>query len=220
MPENRTVMIVALCAGFLASGIAFVSGAGAGEAHSAGGPVRVATAVFAGGCAACLEDDLDRIEGVIDAVAGQARGRVVPGRPAGGPAGIEPLFNRPVEAVRVTYDPAIITYPELAAGFLRLIDPTDPGGQFCDRGEAYHSAMFVSGRSQQADAHSALETAARMLGRPVVTHIRAEASFRPSALHLQDLAVRKPAEYRQRREFCGRDQRLAQLWPDRSWLGN
>lgn len=215
MPEKRAAMIVALFAGFLASGIAFVSGAGAGETLASEGPVRVATAVFAGGCAPCLAADLDQLEGVIDTVAGEAQGK-----PAPGLKGPVTVWNGPIEAVRVTYDPAVITYPELAASFLRLVDPTDGGGQFCDRGEAHQSAFFVSGRSQQAEARSALEAVSRVLGQPVVTEIRSGTSFQPAALHLQDLSARKPAEYRQRRLSCGRDQRLAELWPDRSWLGN
>ena len=102
-------------------------------------------AVFAGGCFWCTEADFDKIPGVLSTTSGYTGGKL--GNPtyeqvsAGGTGHIE--------AVRVTYDPARVSYATLAARFIRTVDPLDSGGSFCDRGYGYRSAFFVATPAQR-----------------------------------------------------------------------
>ncbi|HEX9932970.1 MAG TPA: peptide-methionine (S)-S-oxide reductase MsrA, partial [Allosphingosinicella sp.] len=130
-------------------------------------PARIGTAVFAGGCFWCTESDFEHVPGVIDAVSGYTGGRTS-----------EPTYESVsaggtghYEAVRVRYDMARIGYAELARLFFRSVDPTDAAGQFCDRGDSYRTAVFVSGRDQRREAEAALAEANRVLGGRAVTPI-------------------------------------------------
>jgi hypothetical protein len=73
------------------------------------------------------------------------------------------------EAVQVTYDPSRVTYAQLAEYYFRTVDPTDPNGQFCDRGESYRTAIFVAGPEQRKAAEAALEGAQKALWSEIVT---------------------------------------------------
>ena len=167
-----------------------------------------ATALFAGGCFWSTEHDLEQVPGVVAAVSGFSGGTVD-----------NPSYREVVgggtghlEAVLVTYDPARISYGQLVRRFLRTIDPTDAGGQFCDRGESYRTAVFVSNQGQLREARAALAEAARTLGRPVVTPVRRAGRFYEVGAEHQDYARRNPAHYRRYRIGCGRDARLRAVW--------
>ena len=169
---------------------------------------RRATAIFAGGCFWSTEHDLEHVGGVVDVVSGFAGGDTA-----------NPTYEQVVrgrtghlEAVQVTYDPARISYGALVRRFLRTIDPTDAGGQFCDRGANYRTAIFAPAPAEQRTAQAALAEAGRTLGRRVVTPVLGGARFFPAADHHQDFARRNPARYRLYRRGCGRDARLRQVW--------
>ena len=102
-------------------------------------PANAQTALFAGGCFWSTESDIEHVPGVIEAVSGFAGGRTA--NPTYGQVSAGGTGH--LEAVRVVFDPARISYGQLARRFLRTIDPTDGGGQFCDRGDNYRTAIFV-----------------------------------------------------------------------------
>jgi len=114
--------------------------------------------------------------------------------------------------VKVTYDPSKVSYDELASYFVRHIDPTDAKGQFCDKGESYRSAIFVSGQSERDVAQAALVGAAETLGQDVVTEVLPAATFWPAEDYHQDYYIRSAVKYGYYRKACGRDARLQELW--------
>ena len=110
------------------------------------------TTIFANGCFWCVEKDFESVPGVIEAVSGFAGGKIV-----------NPSYKQVtrggtghLEAVEITYDSSVVTYDELLHMFLRSIDPTDAGGQFCDRGHSYTTAIFVSNAAEKAAAEAAV----------------------------------------------------------------
>ncbi len=132
-------------------------------------PAHVEVAIFAGGCFWSAESDIEDVPGVVSAVSGFTGGRVAhPSyeQVSGGGTGH-------LEAVRVSFDPARVSYAALARRFMRTIDPTDPGGQFCDQGDNYRTALFVSGPAQREAALAAVADANRILRGRVVTPVRA-----------------------------------------------
>ncbi|MGR3460757.1 MAG: peptide-methionine (S)-S-oxide reductase MsrA [Roseovarius sp.] len=180
------------------------------------------TLVVAGGCFWCVEADFEKVAGVIRAESGFAGGKVE-----------TPTYREVtrggtghLEAVRITFDPAQVTRQEVVHLFLRSIDPTDAGGQFCDRGESYTTAIFVSDPAERALAEAAIGDAARDLGREIVTPVRGLDRFWPAGAYHQDyykshaiVLTRfgprtKASAYKLYRRACGRDARVRALWGD------
>jgi peptide-methionine (S)-S-oxide reductase len=178
------------------------------------------TALVAGGCFWCVEADFETVPGVIEAVSGYAGGHVA-----------NPGYRDVVrggtghyEAVAITYDPARIGYARILDLFLRSIDPFDAGGQFCDRGDSYRTAIFVEDEAQREAAEKAKARAEADLGRRVVTPILPAAPFWEAEAEHQDYFKgdnlvltrfgprRQAVAYRLYREACGRDARVRQLW--------
>ena len=171
-------------------------------------PANAQTAIFAGGCFWSAETDIEDVPGVISAESGYTGGRVR--NPTYQQVSSETTGH--LEAVRVTFDPARISYAALVHRFFRTIDPTDPGGQFCDRGESYHTAIFVQNPGQARIAEAEKADANRVLHGRVVTPIRAAAPFYPAEGYHQDYARRNPIAYGLYRRGCGRDARLRAVW--------
>jgi peptide-methionine (S)-S-oxide reductase len=167
-----------------------------------------ALAVFAGGCFWCTEKDFEELPGVIDAVSGYTGGRTE--NPTYEQVSADDTGH--YEAVRVRYDPARISYAALVRHFFRTVDPTDAGGQFCDRGESYRTAVFVSGREERRLAEAAKAEADRTLGGRVVTPILAAARFYEAEEYHQDYYRKNPVRYSYYRTRCGRDARLREVW--------
>ena len=133
------------------------------------GPAMAATetAVVAGGCFWCVESDFESVPGVKSVVSGYTGGTVK-----------NPTYKQVTkggtghyEAVEIRFDPAKISYAKIIDLFFRSIDPTDAGGQFCDRGESYRTAIFVKNAAQRAAAEKAKADAMAALGRKIVTPI-------------------------------------------------
>lgn len=181
------------------------SSAGAPPAQDSG---RREVAVFAGGCFWSTEANFEHMPGVVAAVSGFAGGAVA-----------NPTYDQVVrggtghvEAVQVTYDPARISYRQLVDRFWRTIDPTDPDGQFCDRGPSYATAVFATA-AQRPVAEASRTAAAAVIGaRRFVTPVRAAARFWPAEAYHQDFARLNTVRYAGYSRFCGRDARLRAVW--------
>jgi peptide-methionine (S)-S-oxide reductase len=189
-----------------------------GRAHAQ----DIRTTVVAGGCFWCVEADFERVAGVVEVVSGFAGGSVP-----------NPSYDQVVsggtghlEVVEITYDAAQLSYAQLLDLFLRSVDPTDAGGQFCDRGPNYATAIFVETPEERRIAEAALAEAQRSLGQTVVTPVRNAATFYPAEAYHQDYYQsddiiltrfgprRKSVAYGLYREACGRDARVRELWGD------
>ncbi len=169
-----------------------------------------ATALFAGGCFWCMESDFQGRQGVLDVVSGFTGGTLENPSYAGDHAGH-------FEAIEVTYDPSLISYAELLDIYWVNIDPFDNGGQFCDRGFSYRSAIFPGSPAERRLAQqSAKAVSARFDGAQVHTEIRPAGDFWPVEEYHQDYAVKNPLRYRFYRWNCGRDQRLEAIWGERA----
>ena len=173
------------------------------------------TAIFAGGCFWCVESDFDKIPGVLETVSGYIGGTLD-----------NPTYNDVTgggtghyEAVRIRFDPAQVRYDALVAALFRSVDVTDDGGQFCDRGESYRTAIFALDSVQRAAAEAAKIAAAEELGRDVVTPVLDAATFYEAEDYHQDFYLKSPNRYRIYRWSCGRDQRVKDLWGDNAYAG-
>ena len=165
-----------------------------------------ATAIFAGGCFWCMEADYDKQTGVTAVVSGFTGGTLRNPTYSGNHQGH-------FEAVEVTYDPAIISYPQLLDVFWKNIDPFDNQGQFCDKGPSYRSAIFPGNAAEKALAErSKVAVEAQFPKQTVYTEIRDRGQFWPVEEYHQDYYLKNPVRYKYYRWNCGRDQRLEQLW--------
>ena len=169
---------------------------------------RREVAVFAGGCFWSVEANFEAMPGVVSAVSGFAGGRAA-----------NPTYEQVIrggtghlEAVQVTFDPARITYRQLVDRFWRTIDPTDPDGQFCDRGPTYATAVFASPSQKPAAEASRRAAAARIGPARFVTPVRDAARFWPAEAYHQDFARENPVRYAGYSRFCGRAARLRAVW--------
>jgi peptide-methionine (S)-S-oxide reductase len=166
-----------------------------------------AQAVFAGGCFWCMESDFEHLSGVISVVSGYTGGREA--NPTYEQVSSERTGH--YESVRVTYDPRRVTYDQLLAHFWRNVDPTDAGGQFCDRGPSYRTAIFVTDAQRRA-AEASKASTQTLLGRAIVTPILPLGRFWTAEQYHQDYYRRNPIPYRFYRARCGRDARLREVW--------
>ena len=177
-------------------------------------------AILAGGCFWCVESDFEGVPGVSDVVSGYTGGTVEnPTYKQVGRGGTGHF-----EAVEITFDNSRISYAEILQLFFRSIDPLDAGGQFCDRGETYRTAIFVTDAAQKAAAEAAKADAGATLGRKIVTPILQAGTFWPAEDYHQDYykgqnivitraGPKKQANaYKFYRNACGRDARVKELW--------
>ena len=179
-----------------------------------------ARAYFAGGCFWCVEADFEKVKGVREVISGYTGGTTA-----------NPTYKQVskggtghYEAVEVRYDPSVVSYDQLLHIFFRTVDPTDAGGQFCDRGDSYRTAIFVSNAQEKAAATKAKAQAQADLGKNIVTPILPAKRFYPAEDYHQNyykgtdiiLTRRGPKSmknaYKFYRNACGRDKRIRQLW--------
>jgi len=140
------------------------------------------TLTVAGGCFWCVESDFESVPGVVGAVSGFTGG-----------ASANPSYDQVskggtghYEAVQITFDPSRVSRETLLNMFFRSVDPTDAGGQFCDRGESYRTAIFVSNAGEKRLAEAAKDNAQRALGQTVVTPILSQSACYPAEADHQD----------------------------------
>lgn len=169
---------------------------------------RLETAIFAGGCFWCMTPPFEKLEGVTKVESGYTDGT------GAGPTYEDYAQRGFVEAVRVTYDPAVVSYERLLDVYWHQIDPTDAGGQFVDRGRQYRAAIFVRDDEQRrlAERSRAAVAASRRFVQPIVTEILNEAPFYRAEEYHQDYYKKNPLRYKFYRYNAGRDQFLDKVW--------
>jgi peptide-methionine (S)-S-oxide reductase len=165
-----------------------------------------ATAFFAGGCFWCMESFFQEYDGVTDVVSGFTGGSSENPTYSGNHDGH-------YEAVKITYDPDVVSFEVLLENFWRNIDPFDARGQFCDKGSSYRSAIFTA-NAQERELAVLSRTAVveRFPGQDVQTEILDAGAFWPVEEGHQDYYLKNPVRYKYYRWNCGRDQRLEQIW--------
>jgi peptide-methionine (S)-S-oxide reductase len=169
-----------------------------------------AKATFAGGCFWCMEPPYDKLDGVISTISGYSGGSVA------NPSYEQVSSGRTghAEVLQIEYDPSKVSYQELLEVFWRNVDPVDAGGQFCDRGDQYRTAIFYHDEQQRRLAEASKETLDRSgkLPKGIVTEIVPMTAFYAAEEYHQDYYLKNPLRYKYYRTACGRDRRLNQLW--------
>ena len=180
------------------------------------------TAIVAGGCFWCVEADFEGVPGVVDVVSGYIGGTLK-----------NPTYRNHdghLEAVRITFDPEVLPYAKLIGLFLRSVDVLDSGGQFCDRGDSYRTAVFVADPAQRQAAEAELGKAEAALGQKVVTPVLEAGTFWIAEEYHQDYyksaevvltragPKKKANAYKFYRNACGRDARVRELWGNQAFL--
>lgn len=187
------------------------------------GVARAETAIVAGGCFWCVESDFEGVQGVSEVVSGYTGGDLQ-----------NPTYRNHeghLEAVEITFDPAVISYGEVIAKFLRSVDVLDAGGQFCDRGASYRTAIFVQDAAQRKAAKAAVAEAEAALGQAIVTPVVEAGRFWVAEEYHQDYyksseivltragPKKKANAYKFYRNACGRDARVRELWGAQAFPG-
>ena len=167
-------------------------------------------ATFAGGCFWCMEHPFEKLEGVLDVLSGYTGGREE--NPTYGEVSSGATSH--CEAIQITYDPAKISYLELLDVFWKQIDPTDPGGQFADRGLQYRTTIFFHNEEQRRLAELSKEQLnnSGKYGKEIVTEIIQAGSFYKAEEYHQDFYRKSPVRYKLYRKGSGRDQFLERIW--------
>lgn len=167
-------------------------------------------AILAGGCFWCTESVFKGVPGVIDAVSGYTGGAVE------NPSYEQVSMGRTghFEAVEVTFDPSKISYEAVLDVFWRDIDPTDPGGQFNDRGDQYRTAIFYLNDEQKktAEASKSKLAASGKFDKPIATQILKAEKFYPAEDYHQDYSEKAPAHYKMYRKGSGREDFVKNTW--------
>ncbi|MES0883263.1 peptide-methionine (S)-S-oxide reductase MsrA [Roseibium sp. SCP14] len=188
-------------------------------------PAQAETAILAGGCFWCVESDLEKLPGVRDVVSGYAGGSTQ-----------NPTYKNYErgghrEVVQVDFDETKISYGDLVGIFLRTVDVTDAGGQFCDRGFGYSTAIYPLDEGQAADATAQIKKANQALGGKVVTPVEGAAVFWPAEEYHQGYYksdvrtltrfgyVTRADAYKGYRKACGRDARVKSVWGGEAYKG-
>lgn len=171
------------------------------------------TATFAGGCFWCMEPPFEKLDGVVDVVAGYTGGKTA-----------NPTYEEVTsgttghyEAIQVVYDPRKITYEGLLDVFWRQIDPTDAGGSFVDRGSQYRSAIFYHNDEQKVLAEVSRDRLenSKIYDKPIATQILKFQTFYEAEGYHQDYHKKNPSRYKNYRIGSGRDQYIKKMWEEK-----
>ncbi len=167
-------------------------------------------ATFAGGCFWCMEPPFDKLKGVISTTSGYTGGTEV-----------NPTYQRVsagrtghTEAVRVVYNPNVVSYSTLVDTFWHQINPTTPNRQFVDVGSQYRTGIFYHSAKQKQialESKQRLEKA-NIFGAPIVTEITKAGPFWAAEEYHQDYYTKHPYKYKFYRFNSGRDQYLESIW--------
>lgn len=181
-------------------------------AESACASDKTETAILAGGCFWCIEAAFDGADGVIEAVSGYTGGS----EPDPTYEEVSSGATGHYEAVKVTYDPNKISYTEILDIFWRQIDPTDPGGQFADRGNQYRTAIFYLNEAQKrsAEASKARLAASGRFTAPIATEIKPSRPFYVAEDYHQNYCRINPVRYELYKKGSGRAQFILENWKD------
>lgn len=174
-----------------------------------------AIAILAGGCFWCIEKDFEHVNGVTDVISGYTGGTTP------NPTYRNHSAGRHLEAVKITYDPKKISYENLLSIFWRSVNPTDAGGQFCDRGYSYTTAIYAVSKEQLEVAKASkaeLQKSGAIKGK-IVTPIHTASKFYPSEDYHQNYYKKNPVRYKYYRYSCGRNQTVKKLWGKQAYKG-
>jgi peptide methionine sulfoxide reductase msrA/msrB len=167
-----------------------------------------AIAVLAGGCFWCVESDLAKLPGVLNAVSGYAEGK-----------GENPTYEDYGargfrEVVEVTYDPGVVTFGMLVDYVIRHSDPTDGSGSFYDRGEQYAPAVYYMNEWEKQEAERVIQTIEKkkVYEKPLAVNILPHAQFWPAEEYHQDYSIKNPVRYTYYRNGSGRDAFIQKHW--------
>jgi peptide methionine sulfoxide reductase msrA/msrB len=172
--------------------------------------VATRRATFAGGCFWCTQADFEKLSGVVKVISGYTGGNKE-----------NPTYEEVssgttghVEAIQVYYDPSKLTYEELLDFFWKHVDPTDPGGQFVDRGSQYRSVIFYHDEEQKRLAEKSREVLDKSgrFNKPVATEIIKFTKFYEAEAYHQDYYKKHSLKYKYYRHASGRDQFLTRVW--------
>jgi peptide methionine sulfoxide reductase msrA/msrB len=165
-------------------------------------------ATFAGGCFWCMEKPFEILPGVASVTSGYAGG-----------TNKNPTYKNysaygHIEVVEILYDPTMVSYEKLLEVFWRQIDPTDPGGQFVDRGRAYSTGIFYHDEEQKrlAEISKADMDSSGIFDKAIVTPIVPAKQFYAAEDYHQDYYKENPLRYKYYRSRSGRDQFLDKTW--------
>lgn len=173
-------------------------------------PTKSEEAIFAMGCFWCGESEFrdhetnKEIPGIISIRVGYAGGEIP-----------NPTYENHKgykEAVKVTYDPTIISYEKLLDIFWHNVDPFDDKGQFCDKGFPYTSVIFYENEDQKAKAETSKVQLADQLKQDIKTELTVKTTFYDAEEYHQNYKAKNPSKYKFYRWNCGRDKRLKQVW--------
>ncbi|MBX2869242.1 MAG: peptide-methionine (R)-S-oxide reductase MsrB [Acidiferrobacterales bacterium] len=172
------------------------------------GELEIAT--LAGGCFWCIESTFEKIPGVKKAVSGYAGGNTE--NPTYHDVGAGNTGH--TETVQIHYDPTVISYEGLLHQFWREIDPTDPDGQFVDRGSMYRPAIFYHDDEQKTAAESSLKKLkqSKRFSKPLAVELLPLGQFWEAESYHQDYYKKSPFQYKVYRHGSGRDQFLEKVW--------
>lgn len=168
------------------------------------------TLIVGGGCFWCVESDFEKLPGVLKAVSGYINGTVP-----------NPTYQQVAskktghyEVVKITYDDNQTSIEELLTYFWKTIDPTDPHGQFCDKGSPYKTGLFYQSPTQQQAFEQSLNniTKVKPFDAPIVTEILPADTFYIAEDYHQDYYKKNPFRYNYYRTACRRDVRIKKLW--------
>lgn len=167
-------------------------------------------AVFAGGCFWCMENPFDKIEGVKETTVGYTGGKTA------NPTYEEVCSGKTehFEAIEVVYDPKTVSYNRLLETFWRQIDPTDPDGQFADKGSQYRTAIFYANDYQKniAEKSKAALGKSGIFDKPIATQILAAQKFYPAEEYHQCYYQTNPGHYNSYKKLSGREGFIERVW--------
>lgn len=187
--------------------IALLASGMGSEGHS---ETKFEKATFAGGCFWCMEPPFEKLEGVKEVISGYTGGQKKDPKYEEVSAGT----TGHLETVEIIYDPAKVSYASLLEVFWRQVDPTDPDGQFVDRGKQYRTAIFYHTEEQKRLAEKSREALGKTgrYKKPVVTEILPAQTFYRAEDYHQDYYKKNPIRYKFYRYNSGRDQFLKKIW--------
>lgn len=166
------------------------------------------TAYFAMGCFWCAQADFDKVRGVTSTTVGYQGGTT----PNPNYQLVSSGRTNYVEAIKVVFNPEVISYPQLLVYFWHNVDPLRDDGQFCDRGKQYAPHIFYTSPQQQSAAEKSKTAIALQLKLPIKVAISKATTFYPAESYHQSYYKKNPLRYKFYRYRCKRDERLSQLW--------
>ena len=171
-------------------------------------------ATFAGGCFWCMVKPFDEQPGIKRVISGYTGGFVE-----------NPSYQQVCtdttghyEAVQITYDPEVFPYEKLLELFWQQIDPTDPGGQFYDRGQSYQTAIFYHNEMQKrlAEESKKVLQESGKFSKPIVTPLLPAKTFYPAEEYHQQYYKKNRAHYESYHIGSGRAGFIQKHWGDES----